>query len=123
MPKVVTRGETGPAFLGCLAANREGTVGALWVQHERYEVNPRDYRIWFAASRDGGETFTSPVPVSSAVSRPNLAETTKIDHVRTRNRGGDYIGMAVTSDSVFHAVWADARDGLFHLFHSPLSVR
>jgi hypothetical protein len=121
-PKQLAQPSSGPAFMGCLAVAPNGTLGALWIQHEKYETNPRDYRAWFAASTDGGETFTAPHAVSSAVSSPNRPELEKIDYLKTRYRGGDYIGLTAASDSVFHAVWADARDGLFRIFHAPIRV-
>jgi hypothetical protein len=85
-------------------------------------IYPRDYGAWFAASTDGGETFTPPRAVSRAVSRPNHPELEKLDYLKTRYRGGDYVGLAAASDSVFHAAWADARDGLFRIFHAPIRV-
>jgi hypothetical protein len=121
-PKQILQPGLGPAFMGCLAVAPNGTLGVLWIQHEKYETNPRDYRAWFAASTDGGETFTPPHAVSSAVSRPNRPELEKFDYLKTRYRGGDYIGLAAASDSVFHAVWADARDGLFRIFHAPIRI-
>jgi len=114
--------DSGPMFMGCAAVAPDGTLGLLWIQHEKYEKNPRDYSVRFAASTDGGETFTPPQVVSSAISRPNRAELAKIDYLATRPRGGDYNGLAAASDSTFHAVWADARDGLFHIFHAPIRV-
>ncbi len=100
-----------------------GTLGALWIQHEKFETNPRNYRAWFAASSDGGETFSAPRTLSSAISRPNRTELAKINYLQTRSRGGDYIGLAAGADSVFHAAWADARDGLFRIFHASVALQ
>jgi hypothetical protein len=108
--------------MGCLAVPPNGILGALWIQHEKYETNPLDYRAWLAVSTDGGETFTPPHAVSSAVSHPDRPELEKLDYLKTRYRGGDYIGLAAASDSVFHAAWAAARDGLFRIFHAPIRV-
>lgn len=121
-PKQIQQPGLGPAFMGCLAVAPNGTLGVLWIQHEKYETNPRDYRAWFAASTDGGETFAPPHVASRSVSHPNRPELEKLDYLKTRYRGGDYIGLAAASDSVFHAVWADARDGLFRIFHAPIRV-
>lgn len=121
-PKPLETSPSGPSFMGSIAVSPEGTIGAFWIKHERYETNPQSYRAWFAASLDGGETFTPPVRVSSAVSRPNRSILSKIDYLRTRFRGGDYIGLAASPDSLFHAVWADARDGVFRTFHAPIKV-
>jgi hypothetical protein len=121
-PKQVAEPGLGPAFMGCAAVAPNGTLGALWIQHEKYETNPRSYRAWFAASTDGGDTFTPAQAVSSAVSIPDRRQMEKIDYLRTRYRGGDYIGLAAAADSVFNAVWADARDGAFRIFHAPVRV-
>ena len=123
VPKPVKPSASGPAFMGSIAVNPEGVLGALWIQQERYETNPQDYRAWFAASLDGGETFTPPTPVSSEVSRPDRAILSKIDYVRSRPRGGDYIGVTASADSTFHATWTDARSGVFQTFHAPIKVK
>ena len=120
--KRIEPSSSGPAFMGSIAVSPEGVLGALWIKHEVYETNPQNYRAWFAASLDGGETFTPPTPVSSAVSRPNRSLLSKVDYLRTRFRGGDYIGLAASSDSMFHAVWADARNGAFQTFYAPIQT-
>jgi len=122
VPRQLAKPGLGPAFMGCLAVAPNGTLGALWIQHEKYATDPQEYRAWFAASTDGGEAFTTPQALSSHISRPDRTRRDKVAYIRTRPRGGDYIGLAATANSVFHAVWSDARDGLFCTFHAPVRV-
>jgi hypothetical protein len=37
--------------------------------------------------------------------------------------GGDYSGLAATSDGLFHVVWSDARSGIYQLRTSTVNVR
>jgi hypothetical protein len=94
----------------------------LWIQDERYESAARCYRVWFAASVDGGENFSLPTTVSDKIScsDPNLNPE---PYFKTRLKGGDYIGLAAAADGSFHAVWIDARDGAFRLYTARIEVR
>jgi hypothetical protein len=111
----------GPSYMSTVAVSSNGIVGVLWVQHERYEPNPRCYRTYFAASSDGGRSFTRPVQVSDSVScpTPGLTETGFFHY---RHRGGDYISLAAATDGSFHAVWSDARDGVFRTFTARIAA-
>lgn len=111
----------GPSALPTMAVSR-GIVGVLWVQNERYEVDPRSYDAWFAASANGGESFSSPVRVSSKTSRP-LARLNPGLSFASGPRGGDYIGIAAAADGSFHAAWIDARDGVFRLYTARIDVQ
>jgi len=122
-PKIVAQPGAGPAFFGTLAVAPDGTLGVLWIQHQRYETNPLCYRTYFAASVDGGESFAPPHVLSDAVSCPNRPELQKNDYFRYRYRGGDYIGLAAAADSTFHPVWTDAREGGFVIYTAAIRVR
>jgi hypothetical protein len=111
----------GPCYMATVAVSSTGIVGILWVQHERYEQNPRCYRTYFAASIDGGRSFTKPVQVSESVSCP-APSVTETGFFQYRHRGGDYIGLAAAADGSFHAVWSDARDGIFRTFTARIDV-
>jgi len=112
----------GPSYMSTVAVSSKGIVGVLWLQHERYEQNPRCYRAYFAASIDGGRSFTKPVPVSDSVSCP-AKSVTETGFFKYRHRGGEYIGLAAaTVDGSFHAVWSDARDGSFRTFTDRIAV-
>ncbi|HET9178248.1 MAG TPA: sialidase family protein [Terriglobia bacterium] len=112
----------GPSDLVTMAVSRDGVVGVLWVQNERYEVDQRSYDVWFAASADGGESFCSPLRVSSETSRPAAGLNPEFSFASGWG-GGDYIGLAASADGSFHAAWIDARDGAFRLYTARIEAR
>ncbi len=111
----------GPAYYAALAISPAGLVGVTWIQHEKYETDPRCYGAYFTVSADGGETFTPPQTVSDAVSCPDKAKNRESAYAG-RPRGGDYIGLAAAADGNFHAVWIDARDGAFRAYTARIQV-
>lgn len=104
----------GLAYMSTVAVSASGTVGVFWLQHETYETNPRCYRAYFSASTDAGESFAPLVGVSDANSCPT--RNTTEDFFTYRPRGGDYLGLAAAADGSFHAVWSDARNGVYKTF-------
>ena len=112
----------GASDLATLAVSPEGVLGVLWLQDERYESNSRCYRVWFAASVDGGDTFSSPASVSDKPSCSD-AKLNPEPFFTSRLKGGDYIGLAAAVDGTFHAAWIDARDGAFRLYTARVDVR
>jgi len=127
-----------------LAVSNDGVVGMTWFD-TRNSANHdnREYDEYFAASVDGGQTFTAPVRVSDATSsrmgKGNLAmqgslfdiempsgeEETRVSFISGASRwpaGGDYMGMAVDDHGVFHPLWADARTGTFQLQTAAVAV-
>jgi hypothetical protein len=121
VPKVLRAEGRGAAHFATLAVSQEGVLGVLWIQDERYESDARCYRVWFAASVDGGENFSLPTTVSDKVScsDPKLNPE---PYFKTRVKGGDYIGLAAAADGSFHAVWIDARDGAFRLYTARIEA-
>lgn len=111
----------GPAHFSTLAVSSEGVLGVLWTQDEKYELNSRCYRAWFAASVDAGDTFSSPVAVSDKLSCSDAGLNPE-PFFKSRLKGGDYIGLAVSADGVFHAAWIDARDGAFRLYTARIDI-
>jgi hypothetical protein len=89
VPRVLRAEGRGAAHFGTLAVSQQGVLGALWIQDERYESDARCYRVWFAASVDGGENFSLPTTVSDKVScsDPKLNPE---PYFKTRVKGGDY---------------------------------
>jgi hypothetical protein len=114
--------DRGPSDLVSLAVSSDGALGVLWIQAERYRIRHHSYNVWFTASADGGETFPSPVRVSSETSRPD-AKLNQRWYFAYRPYGGDYIGLAAAADGSFHAVWIDARDGIFRLYTARIEIR
>jgi len=128
-PVVLRAKDAGPAYWANVEVNRDGVVGVAWLQLERSEPERMCYRIYFAASIDGGKTFTPPHLVSDTVSCPdakgNLVKINSTpDTVAERfPRGGDYFGLAPSADGRFHVVWADGRNGSFQVYHASIEVR
>ena len=121
-PKILRAEGRGAVDFATLAVSSDGVLGVLWVQDERYEIDPHSYSVWFAASVDGGDTFSPPVSISSEPSRPGPRLNPE-PYFTYRPRGGDYIGLAAATNGSFHAVWIDARDGAFRLYTTRIEVR
>ena len=112
--------DAGRAHFASLAVSSDGILGAAWIQDEAEEPRKNCYRTYFAASTDGGESFTAPNAVSDAISCPDpLANK---DVITRFERGGDYMGLAVTADGTFHPVWPDGRDGAFQIYTAAVKV-
>jgi len=98
------------------AVNGRGVLGVLW--HQRVPgTDPAEQHTWFAASWDGGKTFSEPVRVSSAPSTPASGP-----HAARFPAGGDYVGLAGSPHGSFHAAWGDARDGTFQIYGARIEV-
>jgi len=111
----------GPAHFYSLAVSRRGVLGVTWVQHESQPGRAGCYRIYFAASVDGGVSFTQPTAVSDAVSCPTAEGNPRT--IGRWARGNDYMGMAVAVDGTFHPVWVDARTGVYEVYTSRIRVQ
>ncbi|MEO7964727.1 MAG: sialidase family protein [Gemmatimonadaceae bacterium] len=92
--------------MATVAVNRAGVVGVMW--YDRREFQGGDgYRPRFAASRDGGESWSSSVAVSTA---PNAKSAQKGSEYLPN--GGDTAGLTAAADGRFHAAWIDNRTGV-----------
>ena len=102
------------AFRPAIAIATGGDVGATWIETEAGCT-----RLWFSVSRDGGRTFSKPVPVSEDLScgdtPANRAAFERWEH------GGDYYGLVADGDA-FVAIWPDARGGTFQLYAARITV-
>ena len=103
-------------FQPAIAVNRDGIVGVTWYDTRDAPAGEFAFHEYFAASLDGGETFTEPHRVSSALSRPVSS-----GNLRWQN-GGDYMGLAVSADGHFHPVWADARSGTYQVYTAEVRI-
>ncbi len=102
-----------------IAVNNEGIVAVAWMDR-RDDPSGNCYAPYIAASTNGGETFSRPTRVASAVSCPDAARTGQAgSRFRT---GGDYFGLAAGADGRFHVLWPDARQGIFELRAATVSV-
>ena len=97
------------------------------------------FNQYFAASLDGGMSFTEPVRVSTVESKPfssaNLLPSAtawggpggelRVGVLSAAGRwlnGGDYIGLTAAADGSFHPVWADARSGSYQVYTARVRV-
>ena len=102
-----------------VAVNSRGVVGVNWFEQVPGQ-RAACQRVMFAASFDGGDSFTAPVQVSSqhfCVDGPSNAVA-----ARRWAAGGEYSGFAAAPDGTFRVVWPDARDGLYRLRHAVVEA-
>ena len=96
-----------------------GRLGVTWREHTGDLVSGCS-TVYFALSLDGGKSFPLRRRLSSAPSCPDRPENRLdlggIPFLHRWPGGGDYAGLAVGGDGVFHPVWADSSDG-------PWSIR
>lgn len=125
-------------FQAAVAANPDGVLGVIWYEGPGPPAE-LSFHPMFAASLDGGETFTLPARVSTVASRPlgsgNLlpspttfsgpAGELRVSLLSAASRwlsGGDYMGLTAAADGTFHPVWADARDGVYRMRTARIRV-
>jgi hypothetical protein len=124
-----------------LAVNRAGVIGLAWYDeresagHEHLS-GELGYHFRFAASLDGGETFTPSVRVSTfpardqraealhAVTLPPLRELESVDSWISILPFwvGHTSGLAADASGVFHPAWIDGRTGYAQLWTAPVRV-
>jgi hypothetical protein len=140
--------DEGPDNINALVAvNASGVVGVSWNDRRDYK-DDLGWDLRFAASYDGGESFTPSVKVSSAPNRYGSGESwpiqgsssgggTRIGEnaqpsknplsvtLRVNNffySSGHTSGLVVTADGVFHPVWEDNRTGTSQLWTAPVTA-
>jgi BNR repeat-like domain len=124
-------------FQPAIAVNADGTVGIMW--YDTRDVAADGWNLYFTASSDGGETWATPVRVSS---EPTVAFSAANDRpvplvVRQAPAGitvamlsafsrwptgGEYMGLTADASGVFHPFWVDGRSGLFEVYTSRIQV-
>ena len=127
-----------------LAVNKDGVLAITWFDTRNASNHEnKEYDEYFAASADGGETFTAPVRVSDQTSvrvgkgnmelqgshfdlqLPSGEEQSLVIFLSGGSRwpaGGEYLQMAADDRGVFHPVWADARTGTFQIQTAAITV-
>ena len=130
--------EGGQQFQPAVAVNGEGVLGVTWYD-TREAASEFVFHRYFAASFDGGGTFTAPQRVSSALSRPmgsgNLLPVPatfsgpegelRVALLSAASRwvnGGDYLGLTASADGHFHPFWADARSGTYQVYTAEIRI-
>ncbi len=126
-------------FQPAVAVNNDGVLGVTWYDTRDAPSGEFAFHEYFAASFDGGETFTEPHRVSSALSRPmgsgNLLPTPtafngpdgelRVGLLSAASRwvnGGDYMGLTTTADGHFHPIWADSRSGTYQVYTARVRI-
>lgn len=129
----------GPGASNCeIAVNKNGVVGVTWYDTRGIRSPPEGGWRRFAASFDGGESFTHSVPVSTAPSRlyppgvsmlsgfssnaGNLLLGTFGPELNFGVEQRDMTGLAAGADGIFHAVWSDNRTGVPQLWSARINV-
>jgi hypothetical protein len=125
-------------FQPAIAVNKDGTAAVIW--YDTRDANGREeFNVYFAASVDGGRSWSTPARISSAPSRPfasgnvrpvpliasqtaNDVRVTMISAFSRWPNGGDYIGLAADANGVFHPFWTDARSGTYEVYSSRVEV-
>ena len=102
--------------MATIAVNRDGVVGVMWYDRRDF-ADKSGYMPRFAASLDGGDTFSASVQVSTA---PNAMSAQKGTDFLAN--GGDTAGLTTAADGRFHAIWIDNRTGLQQVWTAPVSV-
>lgn len=124
-------------FQPAIAVNAKGVVGVTWFD-TRQTNRGLEYDEYFTASVDGGQSFLSPVRVSSESSDPEApgnmipfpapgveGQQLVLDLLSAAKRwgnGGDYMGLTADSSGIFHPFWADSRQGAFQVYTAKIEV-
>ena len=132
------RDPQGPeSSIPAIAVNKYGIVGVSW--YNRAD-DPRNFRrmMRFAASNDGGESFTAPVAVSTFANDTSWKDRfmpaqgfaisghdgiqASVGQYYADIDSGDTGGLAAGADGIFHALWSDDRTHVGQLWTAAISV-
>lgn len=128
-------------FMPNVAVNRDGVVGVMWYDRRAHGDNI-GWDVRFAASHDGGRTFSPSVKVASqgmtfgtatrygtlraSATRPKAADgggvTLDVGLNNFTFLGGDTAGLIADAAGVFHPVWVDNRTGIPQVWTAPVTV-
>ena len=112
-------GKLSKANVPSVAVNNQGVLGISWVDGQHSE-DQRSYDVYFAISKDGGQSFQKPVRITTVSSNPRTAEN---DDVANKFiGGGHYLGVTTKSNGNFQLIWSDSRNKLFKLQTCDIEV-
>jgi hypothetical protein len=134
--------DTTDQFMPEIAVNRDGIVGVMWYDRRDHPDN-LGWDARFAASVDGGASFTASVRVSergasfalgTSRERRSPVPPPRDDQERLKTQinagrdsflfmGGDTAGLAADASGMFHAAWVDNRTGVPQLWAATVTVR
>jgi hypothetical protein len=105
--------------------NSDGIVAIAWydARNDRSTIkgNFQCQEVFLSASLDGGTTFLPEVKVSTKPTCPagprNVATALRFP------AGGEYMGLAASSDGSFRLLWSDSRTDIYRLYTATVSVR
>lgn len=101
-----------------VAVSSRGVLGVVWT--DRVEED-RCYEVYFSASVDGGLSFLPEHRISNGRSCPEAAANGR--NIRSWPTGGDYFGLAATSEGSFRIMWAEPHGGPFQLWTRLVNVQ
>ena len=111
-----------------VAVNRNGVVGVMWYDRREHTDNT-GYWVRFAASMDGGESFSPSIRISEAPasfdsSRLTVEGFARFGRVslRTNTFFGHTAGLAAGADGVFHPFWVENPSGQFGIWTTRLTI-
>jgi hypothetical protein len=100
-PKRVNDDTTNDQFMQTIAVSPTGVLFAYWYDR-RDAASNRNYKVYYARSLDGGETWTPNQPVSDVASPPYNGPETATCYM------GDY-NQAVADAEFAYVIWSDNR--------------
>ena len=116
---VIVSGSSFSKTIPNVATTKAGIIGVTW-----YEKDTTLFcqNFYFAASVDGGQTFSSAVKISDQIS---CADSTKNGTALRGgwSSGGHYTGIVSTGKEEFAVVWADARSGRYQLYFARIHIQ
>jgi len=117
-----------------IAVNNEGVVGISW-NDRRGDRTDRCYQLFFAASTDGGATFsanrklneqfTCPIGRPSIGSKAIATPDPSVEAIRSEYRfknGGDTQGIVGMANGAFHLAWINGESGELQLWSTVIVV-
>lgn len=121
-----------------ISINHQGVAGISWWDTRDSAHN---YREYFTASLDGGDSFLPAVPISSepspidasgndvashTIDSPTANSRGEVEFSMVTSRGfsiaGEYMGSVADSNGAFHLFWSDARSGFFQVWTAAAKI-
>jgi hypothetical protein len=98
-----------------IAVNNRGVVGVAWIDGRTVPGHRCEEAVYFAASLNGGQTFSAGQRISATEACPD-------NTLLTDPTGGDYFGFSAAPDGRFELLWAETRNGVSELRRTSVLV-
>jgi hypothetical protein len=134
-PKVVPAASSTGSGFGppSIAVNRDGAVAVSWYSSQGRPTGFLGfvYDRYITVSLDGGETFLSPVRVSSVSTDASALERNfagaqangnTVSVINGAMSHGEYQGLIADNEGVFHEFWTDGRTGRTQIWTATVRV-